>query len=82
MRVVVVSWHSPRDSVKEMLTDMGRGLDLETDDGKESWLYESDGISDTCVEVADHHDDGTTTAYEHSNSVFDGLFSGGRGTKK
>lgn len=51
------------------------------DDGKTSRLYETDGGlfgPDTCVEVADHHPDGTTTAYEPT----DPLFTDGRGKKK
>ncbi len=51
------------------------------DDGKTSHLYEADGGlfgPDTCVERADHHPDGTTTAYEPA----DPLFTDGRGSKK
>lgn len=55
-----------------------------SDDGKRSYLYrKSDnplGL-DACVEVADHHEDGTTTAYERGN-LFDFFFNGDRGKKK
>ena len=53
-----------------------------TDDGKKSYLYKSDGWSDECVEVADHHRDGTTTAYEHDSSIIGQLFHSGKGKKK
>lgn len=55
-----------------------------SDDGSTSYLYEVSGImgTSTCVEVADHHDDGTTTAYEYDPSFRASLFSGGRGSKK
>jgi hypothetical protein len=56
-----------------------------SDDGKTSWLYEADGSllgTDTCIEVADHHSDGTTTAYEHEHGFMKSLFDGGRGKKK
>lgn len=37
-----------------------------SDDGKTSHLYKFNGVfsSDTCVEIAEHHSDGTTDAYE------------------
>ncbi len=56
-----------------------------SDDGRKSWLYEADGgllSPDTCVEVAEHHEDGTTTAWEKDSSIFGELFWGGKGKKK
>ena len=56
-----------------------------SDDGKTSWLYEADGGffgPDTCVEVADHHGNGTTTAYEYEYGLLNNLVDGGRGTEK
>lgn len=53
-----------------------------TDDGRKSYLYETNGLSKKCVEVADHHPDGTTTAYECDNSIIGQLFFGGKGKKK
>lgn len=57
-----------------------------SDNGKTSWLYEVNkgimGGKGSCVEVADHHDDGTTTAYEHEEGFLADLFHGGRGAKK
>ena len=50
-----------------------------SEDGRESWLYEADGglvHPDTCIEKADHAEDGTTTAYEADNSVIGQLFFG------
>jgi len=44
-----------------------------SEDGKESYLYKTDGFSDYCVEYAEHHSDGTTTAYENP-----GAFSKGK----
>ena len=55
-----------------------------SDDGSKSWLYEVSGLfgSSHCVEVAHHHDDGTTTAYE-AGGVMDSIFhSDGRGRPK
>jgi len=56
-----------------------------SDDGRSSRLYNSPGWfrPDTCVEVADHHSDGTTTAYEPASFV-QSLLNGGddRGSKK
>ncbi len=54
-----------------------------SDDGKTSYLYEVSGIlcSSTCVEIAEHHDDGTTDAYE-VGGVMDSIFNGGKGRKK
>ena len=51
-----------------------------SDDGKSSVLYEADGGlfgPDTVVEVADHHSDGTTDAYEPLSPLV-----GGRGDHK
>lgn len=56
-----------------------------SDDGSKSWLYEADGGlfgPDTCKEVADHHDDGTTTAYEHEPGIISSLFYDGKGAEK
>lgn len=41
-------------------------------DGKKSWLMKDEGIgqSDTCEEVAEHWDDGTTHAYDYVPSIF------------
>lgn len=54
-----------------------------SDDGKTSYLYEVSGIlcESHCVEIADHHSDGSTTAYE-VGGLLDSIFSGGRGAKK
>ena len=47
-----------------------------SEDGRKSWLYEADDsilsplIRDECVEVAVHHPDGTTTAYEYNSGLF------------
>ncbi|MBT4731190.1 hypothetical protein HOB87_04405 [Candidatus Woesearchaeota archaeon] len=35
-----------------------------SDDGKTSYLYKAGNLSDTCIEIAEHHDDGTTDAYK------------------
>ena len=54
-------------------------------DGKTSWLYKADGgvfSQDSVVERADHHEDGSTTAYEIDNSFLGGLFGGFRGKEK
>jgi hypothetical protein len=53
-----------------------------SDDGKTSYLYESDGLSSHCVEVARHNDDGTTIATEADNSIVGQLFHGGMGAQK
>lgn len=52
-------------------------------DGETSYLYEVSGIwgSSHCVEMADHHSDGTTDAYE-VGGVLDSLFNGGKGEHK
>jgi len=52
-----------------------------TDDGKTSYLYEAGTFSDTLIEIADHHSDGSTTAYE-AGGILDSIFSGGRGDAK
>ena len=47
-----------------------------SEDGKTSYLYKADGglfFPDTCVEIAQHHSDGTTDAYEPDTSIT-GLF--------
>lgn len=53
-------------------------------DGRTSWLYEVSGVipSSTCVEVTDHHSDGTSTAHEYDGSLLSSFTSGGRGDKK
>jgi hypothetical protein len=56
-----------------------------TEGGRRSYLYKANlGLfsSDTCVEVADHHSNGTTDAYEPDTSIIGGLFNGCRGKKK
>ncbi len=53
-----------------------------SDDGSKSYLYKSDGWTRNCVEVADHHSDGTTDAYEPDTSIVGGLFHGGKGKHK
>ena len=56
-----------------------------SDDGKESYLYEANTnpfVPDKCIEIAEHHSDGTTDAYEADNSVYASLFWGGKGKKK
>lgn len=54
-----------------------------SDDGKTSYLYKVSGIlgTSTCVEIAEHSENGTTKAYE-VGGVFDSLFNGGKGKKK
>ncbi|MFN3313305.1 MAG: hypothetical protein ACK46Q_07545 [Hyphomonas sp.] len=52
-----------------------------SDDGKTSYLYEAGFWSDTCVEIAEHHSDGTTDAYE-VGGVLDSLFNGCKGDHK
>lgn len=50
-----------------------------SENGEKSALYHYDNTrfgSDECVELATHHSDGCTTAYERDNSVH-GLFNGG-----
>lgn len=53
-----------------------------TDDGRKSYLYETDGWSDHCIEVADHHEDGTTDAYEVDSSISGVFFHDGKGKHK
>ena len=61
-----------------------------SDDGRTSYLYEANegldvllhGIKGPCVEVAEHHKDGTTDAYEADTSFFGLLFGGGKGKHK
>ncbi|MCZ7652539.1 MAG: hypothetical protein M5U13_15760 [Thermoanaerobaculia bacterium] len=56
-----------------------------SDDGQTSWLYEADSSflgTDRCIEIARHHDDGTTTAYEVDHSFLGSLFGDGRGREK
>ena len=51
-------------------------------DGRKSWLYETDGWTSTCIEVADHYPDETTVAYEADSSVIGQLFHGGKRRRK
>lgn len=53
-----------------------------SDDGRKSWLYETDGWFSHCVEVAEHHQGGTTDAYEADSSIIGQLFHGGKGKHK
>ncbi len=56
-----------------------------SDDGKTSWLYEHDGGlwgSSHCIEVSEHHSDGTTKAYDYDGSFLGSLFHGGKGDSK
>jgi hypothetical protein len=56
---------------------------LVSDDGKTSYLYEVSGIlaTSTCVEITEHHSDGTTDAYE-TGGLLDSIFNGGKGKHK
>ena len=56
-----------------------------SEDGRRSYLYEADGglfFPDTCKEIAEHHKNGKTDAYEPDTSVIGGLFFGCKGKKK
>ena len=53
-----------------------------SDDGKTSYKYKTDGWDDTCVEITEHHENGTSDAYEVDNSVGGLLFDGGKGKHK
>ncbi len=56
-----------------------------SEDGKTSWVYKADGglfSTDTCIEVADHRDDGTTVAHNYEYGIMNSLIYGGRGDKK
>lgn len=62
-----------------------------TNDGTRSYLYKADhsvigallhGGKGECIEVADHHKDGTTRAYEADTSVIGQLFWGAKGKEK
>ncbi len=56
-----------------------------SDDGETSYVYKANNdlfFPDPCVEIAKHHSDGTTTAYEYDNSIFGSIFHGSRGDKK
>ena len=64
---------------KEWVDD--RHYRVVSDDGRKSYLYETDGWSSWCVEVAEHHEDGTTDAYEHGG-IIDDMFWGGKGKHK
>jgi hypothetical protein len=54
-----------------------------SDDGKTSYLYEVTGIFGTshCTEIAEHHSDGTTTAYE-VGGLLDSIFNSDKGSRK
>ena len=53
-----------------------------SDDGKTSYLYEVGTFGGrTCVEIAEHHKDGTTDAYK-PGGILDALFHGGKGEHK
>lgn len=54
-----------------------------SEDGETSYLYEVSGIfcESHCVEIAKHHSDGTTDAYEPGGFLSQ-LFSDGTGTHK
>ena len=56
-----------------------------SDEGDKSWLYKADGglwFPDSCIEVAEHHSDGTTDAYEYDGSFMSSQFYGGKEAKK
>jgi hypothetical protein len=57
-----------------------------SEDGGTSWLYEVSnsiwGGKGGCVEVAEHHEDGTTDAYEYDGGIIGSLFGGGKGGHK
>lgn len=56
-----------------------------SEDGKESYLYEADGglfHPDSCVEIAKHHEDGTTDAYTVDKSLLGWIFGDGTKDKK
>ena len=62
-----------------------------SDDGRRSYQYEADKslighfVNDgkgVLEEVADHHKDGTTTAFKADNSILGSLFGGSKGRKK
>ena len=52
-----------------------------SEDGKTSYLYEAHLLGDICTEVAEHHKDGSTDAYERGG-IIDDLFWGGKGKHK
>ena len=53
-----------------------------SDDGRRSYLYKTGGGFSDLEEVADHHEDGTTDAYEPDNSIIGSLFHGSKGKHK
>jgi hypothetical protein len=61
-----------------------------SDDGRTSRLYEpSSSLSEAflmghgrCIEVAVHHTDGTTTAYEYGGGLVNEILNDGRGAPK
>jgi hypothetical protein len=53
-----------------------------SDDGRTSYLYRTDGWFDYCEEIAEHHPDGTTDAYEVDDSILGQLFGSGKGSHK
>lgn len=55
------------------------------ENGETSYLFERTGMltPDICVEVAEHHKDGTTTPYEYDPSLSNFMLGNGcRGAKK
>jgi hypothetical protein len=53
-----------------------------TEDGRKSYLYETNELTSHCEEIADHHKDGTTDAYEVDDSIIGQLLYGGKGKHK
>lgn len=51
-------------------------------EGSKSYLYETNGWQSHLVEVAEHHPDGTTKAYEADNSILGTLLHGSKGKEK
>ena len=53
-----------------------------SEDGRTSYLYKTDGWTSQCEEIAEHHKDGTTDAYEVDSSIIGALFHGSKGEHK
>lgn len=56
-----------------------------SEDGSRSYLYEANGGLfgvDSCVEISEHHSDGTTQAYEPDMSLGGLFLNDGLGKKK
>ena len=53
-----------------------------SDDGKTSYKYKTDGWDDTCVEITEHHGDGTSKSFEVDNSILGMFFGDGKGKPK